>query len=294
MKRTLRAVALFGVLAGYLILMWRGPWMVDGGHLRTQNLQPADGVIVTGFRTTLVALGAGVIACLGLYYTHHSLQHTRARDREQAELTREGQVTDRYVEAIKLLSGDHPTQRLGGIYSLERIMRDSAKDHTTVVAVLAGFIRQHARLPEGGGPGSGPVTEEIQAALTVLGRRPAREEPTRLDLRRTNLPGADLTGARFGRARLADCDLSHADLRDADLENAWLPGADLTGSFLTKAVLSRANLRGAGLDGAVISGARLRDTDLRGTDLRRAKGYGGAEQLGTALTDATTALPPSG
>ncbi|MFG2974681.1 hypothetical protein ACGFYY_17060 [Streptomyces sp. NPDC048331] len=78
MKRVLRTAALLVVAACYLFLMWRGPWMVDGGHLRTRDLQPADGVIVTGFRTTLVALGAGVIACLGLglYYTDHSLQHT--------------------------------------------------------------------------------------------------------------------------------------------------------------------------------------------------------------------------
>ncbi|MEV7557418.1 hypothetical protein [Streptomyces sp. NPDC089795] len=76
MKRILRTAARLVVAACYLFLMWRGPWMVDGGHLRTRDPQPADGVIVTGFRTTLVALGAGVLACLGLYHTHHSLQHT--------------------------------------------------------------------------------------------------------------------------------------------------------------------------------------------------------------------------
>ncbi|MGW6691454.1 pentapeptide repeat-containing protein [Streptomyces sp. NPDC054961] len=292
MKRTLQTAALLVVAAGYLLLMWRGPWMIDGSHLRARDLQPADGVIVTGFRTTLVAIGAGVIACLGLYYTHHSLQHTRARDQEQAELTREGQVTDRYVEAIKLLSADHPTQRLGGIYSLERIMRDSEKDHATVVAVLAGFIRQHAHRPEGDAPDHQPVAEEVQAALTVLGRRPTRAEPTRLDLRRTNLRGADLTNARLGRARLAGSDLSQADLRSIDLENAWLPDADLTGSVLTKAVLSRANLRGATFSGTVISDARLEGTDLRGTDLSKVKGHA-SRQIAAALTDATTGLPPS-
>lgn len=292
MKRTLQIAALVVVTAGYMLLMWRGPWMIDGSHLRTRDLQPADGVIVTGFRTTLVAIGAGVIACLGLYYTHQTFRHTRARDQEQADLTREGQVTDRYVEAIKLLSADHPTQRLGGIYSLERIMRDSEKDHSTVVAVLAGFIRQHAHRPVGGTPDPQPLAEEIQAALSVLGRRPTRAEPTRLDLRRTCLRGADLANARLSHARLAGCDLSQADLRDINLENAWLPGADLTNSFLTRAVLSRANLRGATFGGAVISNAQLQDTDLRGADLRSAKGHD-AMQIGTALTDATTVLPPS-
>ncbi|QMU18523.1 pentapeptide repeat-containing protein [Streptomyces pristinaespiralis] len=291
MKRILQIAALVAVVAGYTFLLWRGPWLIDGSHLRTRELRPADGVVITGFRTTLVAVGAGVIACLGLYYTHHSLQQTRARDQQQAELTREGQVTDRYVEAIKLLSDDHPTQRLGGIYSLERIMRDSEKDHATVVTVLAAFVRQHARLSE---VGSGPsqLAEEIQAALTVLGRRPERSEAARLDLRRTNLRGADLSHARLERARLAGCDLSQADLREINLDNAWLPRANLTGSTLTKATLSGANLRGANLTGAELSGVRLRGTDLRGADLSAARGHS-VEQIGAALTDDTTRLPRS-
>ena len=42
-------------------------------------------------------------------------------------MEREGQVTDRYVEAIKLLGSDNRTERLGGIHALQRIMHDSAR-----------------------------------------------------------------------------------------------------------------------------------------------------------------------
>ena len=35
--------------------------------------------------------------------------------------------------------------RIGGIYALERIARDSAKDHPTVMEVLTAFIREHSR-----------------------------------------------------------------------------------------------------------------------------------------------------
>ncbi|MDH6544046.1 hypothetical protein [Streptomyces sp. SPB4] len=44
-------------------------------------------------------------------------------------------------EAIKLLASERTVERLGGIHALERIMRDSAKDHFTVVKVLAAFAR---------------------------------------------------------------------------------------------------------------------------------------------------------
>ncbi|MEU2072264.1 hypothetical protein [Streptomyces anulatus] len=149
------ALAALGILI-FGLLLWKGPWWLDAAHLRRTNLQPADGVVITGFRTVLVAVGVAASAAVGLLYTHRShqtarelLDHTREKDREQAKLTREGQVTDRYVEAIKLLAakdegrrGSGLMERLGGIYALERIMRDSAKDHDTVVQVLVAFVRQ--------------------------------------------------------------------------------------------------------------------------------------------------------
>ncbi|WND32918.1 hypothetical protein RI578_00720 [Streptomyces sp. BB1-1-1] len=154
-------LAVVGVVAAlaYALLMWRGPWWADGPHLRKEDLQPADGVIITGFRPMLVALGAGAVAALGLYYTHrthrhaeklyeHSQEqfaHVREKDREQATLTREGQVTERYVEAIKLLGSGNLHERLGGIYSLKRIMNDSERDHRAVVEVLSAFVRTLAR-----------------------------------------------------------------------------------------------------------------------------------------------------
>ncbi|MFJ6463089.1 hypothetical protein ACIQM0_18935 [Streptomyces sp. NPDC091387] len=128
-------------VVGYALLLWRGLGWLDGGHLREEDLQPADGVVITGVRTALVALGASIVAGLGLYYTHKTLEHTREKDEKQVDLTREGQVTERYVEAIKLLGSDNLTQCLGGIYSLERIMWDSERDQPTIVEVLSTYIR---------------------------------------------------------------------------------------------------------------------------------------------------------
>lgn len=163
------AVAVFWCLI--VVLSWL-PWAVEGDNARDKTLQPGAGILITGFRTTLVAVLAGLIALGSLYlaYRNHGVareqlgetqkqfalaqqqfahtealfEHTREKDREQAELSREGQVTGRYVEAIKLLASDNLTERFGGIYSLERIIRDSEKDHPTIVEVLAAFIRQRA------------------------------------------------------------------------------------------------------------------------------------------------------
>jgi hypothetical protein len=67
-------------------------------------------------------------------------------------LSREGQVTDRYTTAIEQLGSDKLV-RIGGIYALERVARDSAKDHPTVMEVLTAFIREHSREPR---PEPGP------------------------------------------------------------------------------------------------------------------------------------------
>ncbi|MCM2416359.1 hypothetical protein [Streptomyces sp. RKAG290] len=60
--RALVLALLAAAFVGYALLLWQGPWWLDGDRLRRRDLQPADGVVITGFRTTLVALGAGAVA----------------------------------------------------------------------------------------------------------------------------------------------------------------------------------------------------------------------------------------
>ncbi|MFF2235740.1 pentapeptide repeat-containing protein [Streptomyces anulatus] len=278
---------------GYALLLWQGPWWLDGDRLRRRDLQPADGVVITGFRTTLVALGAGAVAGAGLFYTDRTLRHTRDRDREQAQIARDGQVTAHYVEAIKLLASERTVERLGGIYALERIMRDSAKDHLTVVEVLAAFVRDQVSVVPGTESAPAELLDEsVQAALTVLGRRPPVEEPFRIDLRRTDLRGADLQDARLERVRLAGARLEGANLIGAHLEKAWLRETQLGGVWLDRAHLEGAHLRGADLRGASLKETHLKGTRLFNADLSTAVGLT-PDQLGEAVHDVETKLPPA-
>ena len=137
-------------------------------------------------------------------------------------------MTDRYTKAIEQLGSEKLDVRIGGIYALERVARDSARDHPTVMEVLAAFIREHSREQW---PPSGPGGQEqarptpradIQAAA-VIGRRDRRG-----DIQQIDLSGADLPGANFSGADLTGADLSGADLSGADLSGADLSGADLT------------------------------------------------------------------
>jgi hypothetical protein len=122
--------------------------------------------------------------------------------------------------------------RLGGIYALERIARDSPRDHWTIMEVLTAYVRENACwiepsllkdvLPEGSHE-LGNLPTDIQPILTVIGRRVRfgdRPEPARLDLRGTDLRGADLWGAQLERASLMNAYLEGAHLNGAHLEKA--------------------------------------------------------------------------
>ena len=237
---------------------------------------PLHETAVDNARGRLLTLGAGLVAAAALVFTALNFSLLR-RNSEQAdqwqrrthELTEQGQVTDRYTKAIEQLGSDKLDVRLGGIYALERIARDSPKDHPTVMEVLTAFIREHSREPW---PLPGPDEEDadlveltrpdVQAALTVVGRRDIRRDARSIDLVGANLVGASLLAAQLGGADLKYARLTRADLNFAYLREAFLTGADLTGADIAMADLAAARVTGVSLTGALLS-----ETDLTGADL---------------------------
>jgi uncharacterized protein YjbI with pentapeptide repeats len=243
----------------------------------------------------------GTVLLSGLYFTWRTLQ-----------VNREGQITDRFTRAIDQLGKVEDGQklfeiRLGGIYALERIARESEEDYWPIMEILTAYVRQNASLPREAGQertqdatdeqrameGSGGKSEttepsapdpDIQAIMTILRRRKfyyRHEEPGALDLSKTNLFGADFSGANLYRANLSATDLSGADLSAANLYRAVLSGANLSGANLSRADLSRASLSAADLFGADLFGAVLFGADLSGADLI------GAELIGADLSRAS-------
>ena len=213
-------------------------------------------------RGRLLTLGAGLLAAAALLFTARNF----ALSRHTFELTEQGQVTDRYTKAIEQLGSDKLDVRIGGIYALERIARDSPRDHPTVMEVLTAFIREHSREPWPPPDADNPdqlrrTRPDVQAAVTVAGRRDVKRDILPIDLTGADLTGADLTGA----------DLTGADLIRADLTGANLIRADLTGANLIRADLTRARLDGADLTGADLLGAGLTGAGLTRANLTRAR-----------------------
>jgi hypothetical protein len=178
-------------------------------------------------RTGVLAILAGSLAAIGAYYTHRTFG-----------LNQQGQITERFTRAVDQLGNASLDVRLGGIYALERLARESRNDHGPISEILTAYIREHTRPTShdqtaGQDPETQPVAAkrvatDVQAALIVLGRRTlAHDPPAPWSV---NLGGAHLEAARLDGAHLEGALLADAHLQGALLVNAHLEGARLDGA----------------------------------------------------------------
>jgi uncharacterized protein YjbI with pentapeptide repeats len=237
-------------------------------------------------RSTLLALGAGLFAAGALIFTARSYR----RARQSLDVTRQGRVTGCHTKAIGKLGSKRLEARIGGVYALERVALASPRDHSTVMEVLAAFIREHSRekwppleLAADDDRNARTTRPDVQAAITVMGRRNHGN-----DCQPVNLNGADLTAADLTDAQLTDAQLCAADLTNANLASANLTNAQLVRANLTDANLVRANLRGANLCDANLTNANLANANLADANLADAQ-LGRANLTNANLTNANLA-----
>jgi Pentapeptide repeats (8 copies) len=240
------------------------------------GLKPADrlnaenqlrGTMMQGVTGLLVLAGA-FVAWQQVQVGQRQLESTIADQRTTQQISREGQITDRYTRAIQQLGSESLELRLGAIYALERIAKDSQADQDTITEILTTFVRVHAPWPspqpdDTAMPQLERRATDVQAVLDVLGRRA--------------YPRGDFL-------HLADTDLRNANLGSSDFRGAFLWGAHLEGSYLGETDLQGANLKYADLTGASLEQADLRGAQLEGAVLK------GAE-LSEAIADSATVWP---
>jgi len=209
------------------------------------------------YRATMAQILGGIVIAFGLYFTWKKVM-----------IAQDGQITDRFTKAVEQLGASDQSRnrileiRLGGIYALERIARESDKDYWPIMEILTAYIRENSSIKHGE---PGPVSTDIQAVLTVIGRREysITKDVYALNLCGTNLQGADLHGACFYGA-----DFEGSNLQDANLEWVRLRGSSLAGANLKGVNFDGAELIGSYFKGADFSEAKLKRADLQGTNLK--------------------------
>ncbi|MBD2300823.1 pentapeptide repeat-containing protein [Nostoc sp. FACHB-190] len=219
------------------------------------------------------------------------------------QIAEDKQITERFSKAVELLASDKIEVRLGGIYTLERIAKDSPSDHWTIMEVLTAFVRENAKLIEDSNVQSAKIfideyldnkTQkkelhkvhlDIQETIIVIARNnPDNNQRKNLNLSNINLIQADLCGAL-----LKEINLSRANFLGANLSNADLSGANCLGVNFSKADLSNANLSVANLFGANFEEARFSEANLTRADLVGAN-FTKAYLRGANLTEANLTM----
>lgn len=257
--------------------------------------------------------GAAVVAGAAL----RQAKTARLRHEQQTEADRQRRITENFSKATDQLGNEKLAVRLGAIYTMERISRESPEYYWPVLETLTAFVRDKAHWTEpskeasesvvcpseapGAQPGDYGIPTDVAAVLSVIGRREKVNYEREIhmgwrinlrgtDLRRAGLSLAHLKGVQLSYAHLEGADLSKAHLEGAHLSNAHLEGAILSGAYLEGADLVSANLQRATLRGAHLEGAILMGAHLQGANLGGATGPGEA-QLASANGDASTHLP---
>jgi hypothetical protein len=283
-ERTRYQILLFagGIALFFLVLGWGLNWYIDPQtSTEKKDLVQALGLITVG-----------VAGAVGIFFTwrgqrlareaqENNQQNTQEQLRlsrrsqeqnqkstqaqlenaqEELRLTRQGQITERFTRAIEQLGSEKLEIRLGGIYALERIDKESPERayHGTVMEVLTAYVRENSRWePEEPSTSTTASNEEaerntvveqdakptlrrlptdILAILAVLRRREEERVPEehriRLDLREANLQGAYLVQANLVQANLQGANLQEANLGGALLQEADLQQANLFGAIL--------------------------------------------------------------
>ncbi|MEH2432706.1 MAG: pentapeptide repeat-containing protein [Nostoc sp.] len=214
---------------------------------------------------------------------------------KNAYIAQDKQITERFAKAIEQLGNEKIETRLGAIYTLERIAKDSKDDHWTIMEVLTAFVRENAPLKDFSENNTGntdsliivhtrnyqkpkeieqkpKLQTDIQAALIVIGRRNPKNDAKNqwLDLHNIDIRGADLTKVEMQGANLMEANLQWVVFEEAKLQGAFFSGANLRRAELWEANLQKAVFKGANLQKAYLIEANLQEANLEGANLEGA------------------------
>src|SRR5215216_754043 len=129
--RFLVVLVLFAVAVGVLLALL--DW-----YIAPSGAEQKQALVVT-----LAQILGGAALLSGLYFTWRTLQ-----------VNREGQITERFTRAIDQLGKVEDGKklyeiRIGGIYALERIARESEEGYWPIMEVLTAYVRHNSHWPHG-------------------------------------------------------------------------------------------------------------------------------------------------
>ena len=246
-------------------------------------------------RTLAVQVLGGTAVLLGLFFTWQNLQ-----------LSHEAQMTERFTHAIEQIGNDNTSVRVGGLYALQRLAKDSSsKDFLPVLDIVVSYLREYAlksnELLESKYQYSGNKLRKISkpsylkkfildydegkferrrdgiirglpldvySATSVL-RELLQRGNTALRLQKDEELAShiELNGLKLQKSDLHDIILNYADFREATLAESNLQNSVLKYADFENADLRGINLNNSNLEGAVLINATLSEAELKNVNL---------------------------
>ncbi len=199
----------------------------------------------------------------------------------QNKINAQAQITESMVQAITQIGAINDKKpnievRLGGLYSLQRIMQNSEENELPVVKILYAYVRENLKRDKTKQPKkinrgfeTYKMPEDIQAALNIISQfnKEQREQgkklphSNQLSFAHADFSDYSLEKMDFSHANFENANLSGTDLCQANLSNAFLRGANLSGVYGASL-----NLYGVSYFGANFSGANLSCVFMGGSD----------------------------
>lgn len=231
-------------------------------------------------KTILYVLG-GIGALIGLWFTYRRTKSQENQIQEfvkQNKIAENGNVNDRFKNAIEHLGSDNEVISLGGIHSLHRIAKEHPAYRQTVFDILCSYIREKTKNIEV----KEQYTDEeikshaikpticIQTTIDLLFKSKKIDDYIYVRLK-ANLQGVKCIGANFDNAMLEG-----ADLRFSDLSLSSFSCCELSCAEFYKAYMYHSSLRWTRLVGAELKNVRFESMEFSsclmfGADLRGAQ-----------------------
>jgi hypothetical protein len=202
-----------------------------------------NGAITYPHAALVNPVAAGIGAALLILAALSQARIAARRHYAQTEADRQRRIVESFTKAVEQLGSDKLEVRVGGIFALERLSRESVDDYWTIMEILAAYVRDHmpyamvqdriserayflwlqAGRPEG-------LSEEFWAMAVRLER--IKEPPTDIAAVLAVIKGRSAENRRREREEDRFFDLSGTYLNRGFFWNIHLEGADFAHSTL--------------------------------------------------------------
>jgi Pentapeptide repeats (9 copies) len=213
-----------------------------------------------------------IVLIVTLYFTNQNVRIAQENSRQSVvasertlEAQRQSRLGERFSGAVEQLGNKDVAVRVGAIYALSRIARESREDYWPVAHLLCSFLRDKRPVERQGEPAIAVPSDDAKAVAAFF-RMGLGKQGGVIDLSRTNLHGLDLTDGVFGNANF-----NGAKLDGVVLVRAVLIGATFANVTATYADFTDAQLADSFMNGMDLTAARLTRADLRGASVTNAK-----------------------